>query len=62
VNVLGTIVEEVIGIIIEWNLIPEIKVCGLDSLIYNRIHWGLLGTRWPVFGFHKKQVIYGPSE
>jgi hypothetical protein len=33
-------VEEVLAIILEWNLIPEIKGCGLDSLIHNGIHWG----------------------
>jgi hypothetical protein len=37
-------VEEVIGILLELNLIPEIKGCGLDSLIHDRIPWGAVGN------------------
>jgi hypothetical protein len=36
----GGLVEEVMGIKLEWNLILQIKGCGLDSLIHNMIHWG----------------------
>jgi hypothetical protein len=40
----GGLVEGVIGIILERNLIPQIKGCGLDSLIHNMIHWGAVGN------------------